>query len=72
MGIELHHGLAGSVNDRPAHGTRPSRFHTGVIRAGALSMGTFVKARLDTPVKPAGFAYAFEAHAMREPQGGRR
>jgi len=50
------------VDDRlAAHGSRPSRFHAGAMRAGALNMGTFFKAQPDTPAKLAGFAYAFEA-----------
>jgi ferritin-like metal-binding protein YciE len=44
-----------------AHGSGPSRFQAGMMRAGALNMGTFFKAQPDTPVKLAGFAYAFEA-----------
>ncbi len=31
------------------------------MRAGALNLGTFFKVQPDTPVKLAGFAYAFEA-----------
>jgi ferritin-like metal-binding protein YciE len=50
------------VDDRlAAHGSGPSRFHAGVMRAGALNIGTFFKAQPDTPAKLAGFAYAFEA-----------
>ena len=44
-----------------AHDARPSRFQAGAMRAGALNLGTFFKAQPDTPVKIAGFAYAFEA-----------
>jgi len=44
-----------------ALGSRPSRFHAGAMRAGALNIGTFFKAQPDTPAKLAGFAYAFEA-----------
>jgi ferritin-like metal-binding protein YciE len=44
-----------------AHDAKPSRFQAGVMRAGALNMGTFFKAQPDTPAKIAGFAYAFEA-----------
>jgi ferritin-like metal-binding protein YciE len=44
-----------------AHGERPARFHAGVMRMGALNLGTFFKAQPDTPAKLAGFAYAFEA-----------
>jgi ferritin-like metal-binding protein YciE len=50
------------VDDRlAAHGSGPSRFHAGAMRAGALNLGTFFKAQPDTPAKLAGFAYAFEA-----------
>jgi ferritin-like metal-binding protein YciE len=44
-----------------AHDARPSRFQAGVMRAGAFNIGTFFKAQPDTPIKLAGFAYAFEA-----------
>jgi ferritin-like metal-binding protein YciE len=44
-----------------AHDARPSRFHAGAMRVGALNIGTFFKAQPDTPAKLAGFAYAFEA-----------
>jgi ferritin-like metal-binding protein YciE len=44
-----------------AHGSGPGRFQAGAMRAGALNLGTFFKAQPDTPVKLAGFAYAFEA-----------
>lgn len=44
-----------------AHGSGPSRFHAGAMRAQAINMGTFFKAQPDTPAKLAGFAYAFEA-----------
>jgi len=44
-----------------AHGSGPSRFQAGALRAGALNLGTFFKAQPDTPAKLAGFAYAFEA-----------
>jgi ferritin-like metal-binding protein YciE len=44
-----------------AHDAGPSRFQAGAMRAGALNLGTFFKAQPDTPVKLAGFAYAFEA-----------
>jgi ferritin-like metal-binding protein YciE len=44
-----------------AHGSRPARFQAGALRTGALNIGTFFKAQPDTPVKLAGFAYAFEA-----------
>jgi ferritin-like metal-binding protein YciE len=44
-----------------ALGSRPARFQAGALRAGGLNLGTFFKAQPDTPVKLAGFAYAFEA-----------
>jgi ferritin-like metal-binding protein YciE len=44
-----------------AHGSGPGRFHAGAMRVGAVNLGTFFKAQPDTPVKLAGFAYAFEA-----------
>jgi ferritin-like metal-binding protein YciE len=43
------------------HGARPSRFQSGAMRAAALNHGVFFRAQPDTPVKLAGFAYAFEA-----------
>ena len=50
------------VDDRlSALGSGPSRFQAGAMRAGALNLGTFFKAQPDTPLKLAGFAYAFEA-----------
>jgi ferritin-like metal-binding protein YciE len=42
-------------------GARPGRFQAGALRMGALNLGTFFKAQPGTPVKLAGFAYAFEA-----------
>jgi ferritin-like metal-binding protein YciE len=42
-------------------GSAPSRFQSGVMRVGALNLGTFFKAQPDTPAKLGGFAYAFEA-----------
>jgi ferritin-like metal-binding protein YciE len=51
-----------TVDERlSAHGARPARFQAGALRMGALNLGTFFKAQPDTPVKLAGFAYAFEA-----------
>jgi ferritin-like metal-binding protein YciE len=43
-----------------AHAARPSRFQAGAMRAQALGLGGFFKVQPDTPVKLAGFAYAFE------------
>ena len=48
-----------SAAGRPRRGA--GRFQAGAMRAGALNLGTFFKAQPDTPVKLAGFAYAFEA-----------
>jgi ferritin-like metal-binding protein YciE len=42
-------------------GSGPSRFQAGALRIGALNLGTFFKVQPDTPVKLAGFAFAFEA-----------
>jgi ferritin-like metal-binding protein YciE len=42
-------------------GSRPGRLEAAAMRAGALNLGAFFKAQPDTPVKLAGFAYAFEA-----------
>ncbi len=42
-------------------GGRPSRLQAAGMRAGGLNWGGFFKAQPDTPVKLAGFAYAFEA-----------
>jgi ferritin-like metal-binding protein YciE len=47
-----------------ALGSGPGRFQAAALRAGALNMGTFFKAQPDSPVKIAGFAYAFEALEM--------
>jgi ferritin-like metal-binding protein YciE len=42
-------------------GSGPARFQSGALRVGALNLGTFFKLQPDTPVKLAGFAFAFEA-----------
>jgi ferritin-like metal-binding protein YciE len=42
-------------------GARPARFQAGALRLGALNLGAFFRAQPGTPVKLAGFAYAFEA-----------
>jgi ferritin-like metal-binding protein YciE len=42
-------------------GSGPSRFQAGALRVGALNLGSFFKVQPDTPVKLAGFAFAFEA-----------
>jgi ferritin-like metal-binding protein YciE len=42
-------------------GSGPGRFQAGALRVGALNLGTFFKLQPDTPVKLAGFAFAFEA-----------
>ena len=42
-------------------GGRPARFQAAALRIGGLNAGGFFKAQPDSPVKIAGFAYAFEA-----------
>jgi ferritin-like metal-binding protein YciE len=42
-------------------GSGPARFQAGALRVGALNLGGFFKLQPDTPVKLAGFAFAFEA-----------
>jgi ferritin-like metal-binding protein YciE len=42
-------------------GSSPSRFQAAAMRVGALNLGTFFGVQPDTPIKLAGFAYAFEA-----------
>ncbi|HEV2058786.1 MAG TPA: DUF892 family protein [Solirubrobacteraceae bacterium] len=50
------------VDDRlDALGSGPPRVRAAAMRAGALNLGAFFKVQPDTPVKLAGFAYAFEA-----------
>src|SRR5919112_177872 len=43
-----------------AHGAKPSRFQNTGMRIGGLNVGGFFGAQPDTPVKLAGFAFAFE------------
>jgi ferritin-like metal-binding protein YciE len=43
-----------------ARDARPSRFQNTALRLGAVNLGIFFSAQPDTPVKLAGFAYAFE------------
>src|SRR4029079_18993585 len=43
-----------------AHDESPSRFTSTVLRIGGLTIAGFFKAQPDTPVKLAGFAFAFE------------
>jgi ferritin-like metal-binding protein YciE len=43
-----------------AHGARPSRFQDTGMRIGGLNLGAFFAAQPDTPIKLAGFAFAFE------------
>jgi ferritin-like metal-binding protein YciE len=43
-----------------AHGARPSRFKSVLLRVGGLNLGGFFGAQPDTPLKLAGFAFAFE------------
>ncbi len=42
-------------------GGRPARFEAAALRSGAMNLGAFFKAQPDTPLKLAGFAFAFEA-----------
>jgi ferritin-like metal-binding protein YciE len=44
-----------------ALGSAPGRVQAIAMRSGALNLGMFFKAQPDSPVKLAGFAYAFEA-----------
>jgi ferritin-like metal-binding protein YciE len=43
-----------------AHGTRPSRFKSVLLRVGGVSLGGFFGAQSNTPARLAGFAFAFE------------
>jgi ferritin-like metal-binding protein YciE len=43
-----------------AHGSHPSAFQSTALRVGGLNIGAFFGAQPDTPVKLAGFAFAFE------------
>jgi ferritin-like metal-binding protein YciE len=43
-----------------AHGTRPSRFKSVLLRVGGVNLGGFFGVQPDTPAKLAGFAFAFE------------
>ncbi len=43
-----------------ARGESPSAIKDAALRLGALNLGMFFKAQVDTPIKLAGFAYAFE------------
>ncbi len=43
-----------------AHGAGPSRLQDTALRLGALNLGAFFAVQPDTPVKLAGFAFAFE------------
>jgi ferritin-like metal-binding protein YciE len=43
-----------------ARDAQPSRFQSTALRLGAVNLGAFFGAQPDTPVKLAGFAYAFE------------
>jgi ferritin-like metal-binding protein YciE len=42
-------------------GSAPGRVQAIALRGGALNLGLFFKAQPDSPIKLAGFAYAFEA-----------
>ena len=54
-----HQRLVGEL--LAARGAGPSVLQNAIMRAGALNLGTFFGVQPDTPVKLAGFAYAFEA-----------
>jgi ferritin-like metal-binding protein YciE len=43
-----------------ARGAKPSAIKDAALRLGALNLGMFLKAQVDTPAKLAAFAYAFE------------
>ena len=43
-----------------AHDAEPSRLQSTALRIGGANLGAFLAAQPDTPVKLAGFAYAFE------------
>ena len=43
-----------------AHDAKPSRFQNTAFGIGGANLGAFFAAQPDTPVKLAGFAYAFE------------
>ena len=43
-----------------AHGARPSRFKSVLLRVGGVNLGGFFAVQPDTPAKLAGFAFAFE------------
>ena len=43
-----------------AHDAQPSRFQDTSMRVGGLNVGAFFATQPDTPIKLAGFAYAFE------------
>jgi ferritin-like metal-binding protein YciE len=43
-----------------AHDAKPSRFQNTALRIGGLNIGGFFGAQPDTPLKLAGFAFAFE------------
>jgi ferritin-like metal-binding protein YciE len=43
-----------------AQDAKPSRFQNTALRLGAVNLGAFFASQPDTPVKLAGFAYAFE------------
>jgi ferritin-like metal-binding protein YciE len=55
---ERHRGL---VEERlEAHGSRPARLQDTALRVAGLNLAGFFGAQPDTPVKLAGFAFAFE------------
>jgi ferritin-like metal-binding protein YciE len=59
--LEETRSQQGAVEARlDAHGARPSRFKSVLLRVGGVNMGGFFGVQPDTPAKLAGFAFAFE------------
>jgi ferritin-like metal-binding protein YciE len=59
--LEQTHEQRRLVEERlNAHDAKPSRFQNTGMRIGAINLGGFFGAQPDTPVKLAGFAFAFE------------
>lgn len=57
---ETHHHIQLVESRLLARGARRSALKDAALRLGALNLGLFLRAQVDTPVKLAGFAYAFE------------
>jgi ferritin-like metal-binding protein YciE len=59
--LDETHGHQRLLEDRlRAHDAKPSRFQNTALGIGGANLGAFFRAQPDTPVKLAGFAYAFE------------